>query len=84
MSEKQPSLQDQVLNALRKERIPVAIYLVNGIKLVGIVDAFDPYVVSLKSDFSSQVVYKHAIATIAPTRPVKLSCGQTVEAEAIS
>ncbi|HVK53807.1 MAG TPA: RNA chaperone Hfq [Burkholderiales bacterium] len=83
MSEKKSSLQDQVLNALRKERMPVAIYLVNGIKLVGVVDAFDAYVVSLKSDVS-QVVYKHAIATIVPARPVKLSYAQTAEAEAIN
>jgi host factor-I protein len=66
------NLQDPFLNTLRKEGIPVAIYLVNGIKLQGIVDAFDQYVVLLKSGVS-QMVYKHAISTIVPTQMVKMS-----------
>lgn len=65
------SLQDPFLNALRKERIPVSIYLVNGIKLQGQVESFDQFVVLLKNSVS-QLVYKHAISTIVPARYVKL------------
>ena len=65
------SLQDPFLNALRKERIPVAIYLVNGIKLQGQVESFDQFVVLLKNTVS-QMVYKHAISTIVPSRVVKM------------
>lgn len=64
------SLQDPFLNALRKEKVPVSIYLVNGIKLQGQIDAFDQFVVLLKNTVS-QMVYKHAISTIVPTRAVK-------------
>ncbi len=64
-------LQDPFLNALRRDRIPVAIYLVNGIKLQGNVESFDQFVVLLKSNVS-QMVYKHAISTIVPTRNVKM------------
>ncbi|HXF08952.1 MAG TPA: RNA chaperone Hfq [Candidatus Acidoferrales bacterium] len=66
------SLQEPFLNALRKERIPVSIYLVNGIKLQGHIDSFDQFVVLLKNTVS-QMVYKHAISTIVPARNVKLS-----------
>ncbi len=62
-------LQDSFLNALRKEKLPVAIYLVNGIKLQGQVDSFDQYVVMLKSAVT-QMVYKHAISTIVPSHNV--------------
>lgn len=65
------TLQDPFLNTLRKEKVPVAIYLVNGIKLQGLVDSFDQFVVLLKNTVS-QMVYKHAISTIVPTRPVRL------------
>jgi host factor-I protein len=68
------SLQDPFLNALRKERIPVAIYLVNGIKLQGQIDSFDQFVVLLKNSVS-QMVYKHAISTVVPARNVKLPTG---------
>lgn len=68
------SLQDPFLNALRKEKVPVAIYLVNGIKLQGQVESFDQFVVLLKNSVS-QMVYKHAISTIVPSRNVKLSTG---------
>ena len=63
------SLQDPFLNALRKERIPVSIYLVNGIKLQGEIESFDQYVIILKSNIS-QMVYKHAISTVVPARAV--------------
>lgn len=65
------TLQEPFLNALRKERIPVAVYLVNGIKLQGQIDSFDQFVVLLKNSVS-QMVYKHAISTIVPSRPVRL------------
>lgn len=66
------NLQDPFLNALRKEHIPVSIYLVNGIKLQGKVDSFDQYVIMLKNTIS-QMVYKHAISTIVPARQVRVS-----------
>ena len=65
------SLQDPFLNALRKERIPVSIYLVNGIKLQGTVDSFDQFVVLLKNSVN-QMVYKHAISTVVPARNVRI------------
>ncbi len=65
------NLQDPFLNALRKEHVPVSIYLVNGIKLQGKVDSFDQYVIILKNTVS-QMVYKHAISTIVPARQVRL------------
>ncbi len=65
------ALQDPFLNTLRKERIPVAIYLVNGIKLQGQVESFDPFVVLLRNSVS-QLIYKHAISTIVPSRAVRI------------
>lgn len=69
------SLQDPFLNALRKERVPVSIFLVNGIKLQGQIDSFDQFVVLLKNSVS-QMVYKHAISTVVPARNVKLPSSQ--------
>ena len=66
------TLQDPFLNILRKEKVPVSIYLVNGIKLQGQVDSFDQFVVLLKNSVS-QMVYKHAISTVVPSRQVKWS-----------
>ncbi|MBE8215249.1 MAG: RNA chaperone Hfq [Endozoicomonadaceae bacterium] len=66
------SLQDPYLNILRKERIPVSIYLVNGIKLQGQVESFDQFVILLKNTVS-QMVYKHAISTVVPSRPICLA-----------
>jgi host factor-I protein len=65
------SLQDPYLNVLRKERIPVSIYLVNGIKLQGQVESFDQFVILLKNTVS-QMVYKHAISTVVPARSVRV------------
>lgn len=62
-------LQDSFLNMLRKEKVPVSIYLVNGIKLQGQIDSFDQYIVMLKS-IVTQMVYKHAISTIVPSHGV--------------
>lgn len=65
-------IQDPFLNALRKERVPVAIYLVNGIKLQGNIESFDQFSVLLKNTVS-QMVYKHAISTIVPARNVRIA-----------
>lgn len=73
---KAQSLQDPYLNMLRKDRVPVSIYLVNGIKLQGQIDAFDQFVVLLRNSVS-QMVYKHAISTVVPSRAVRIP---TVEA----
>jgi len=70
--EKGQKLQDPFLNVLRKEKVPVSIYLVNGIKLQGQVDSFDQFVVLLKNTVS-QMVYKHAISTIVPSRMIKVA-----------
>jgi host factor-I protein len=68
------SLQDPFLNALRRERVPVAIYLVNGIKLQGTIESFDQFVVLLRNQVS-QMVYKHAISTVVPSRNVRVGNG---------
>ena len=65
------TLQDPYLNTLRKERVPVSIFLVNGIKLQGQIESFDQFVVLLKNTVS-QMIYKHAISTVVPSRAVKL------------
>jgi host factor-I protein len=65
------SLQDPFLNALRRERVPVSIYLVNGIKLQGTIESFDQFVVLLRNTVS-QMVYKHAISTVVPARNVRM------------
>ena len=67
----QEHLQDKFLNKIRKERISVSIFLVNGIKLEGNIESFDSYIILLKNK-STQCVYKHAISTIVPSHPVKL------------
>jgi len=64
-------LQDPFLNTLRKEKVPVSIYLVNGIKLQGQIESFDQFVVLLKNSVS-QMVYKHAISTVVPTRNIRI------------
>lgn len=73
-------LQDPFLNALRKERVPVSIYLVNGIKLQGHIESFDQFVVLLKNSVS-QMVYKHAISTVVPTRNVKMIHATSIDEE---
>ena len=71
-------LQWPFLNTLRKEKIPVAIYLVNGIKLQGQIDSFDQYVIILKNTVN-QMVYKHAISTVVPARAVNFQSVQGTE-----
>jgi host factor-I protein len=65
------ALQDPFLNALRKERIPVSVYLINGIKLQGQIESFDSFAVLLRNTIS-QMIYKHAISTIVPAKAVKI------------
>ncbi len=74
------SLQDPFLNMLRKEKVPVSIYLVNGIKLQGQIDSFDQFVVLLKNSVN-QMVYKHAISTVVPARNVRLSHAEETPAD---
>lgn len=66
------SLQEPYLNALRKERVPVSIYLVNGIKLQGQIESFDQFVVLLRNSVS-QMIYKHAISTVVPARNIRIN-----------
>ena len=74
------SLQDPFLNALRREKVPVAIYLVNGIKLQGQIESFDQFVILLKNTIS-QMVYKHAISTVVPSRAVSTVAHDADEAD---
>ena len=74
------SLQEPYLNALRRERVSVSIYLVNGIKLQGQIESFDQFVILLKNSVS-QMVYKHAISTVVPARNVKLPRADQPEGE---
>ena len=69
MNTKPQHLQDPFLNALRREHVPVSVFLVNGIRLQGMIESFDPYVVLLKSTVT-QMIYKHAISTVVPARAV--------------
>lgn len=80
MSHKGQALQDPYLNTLRKEHIPVSIFLVNGIKLQGQIESFDQFVVLLKNSVS-QMIYKHAISTVVPGRAVKFDFEGTGESE---
>jgi host factor-I protein len=72
VSEKKQNLQDTFLNSVRKSKTPLTIFLVNGVKLQGVVSWFDNFCVLLRRDGQSQLVYKHAISTIMPAQPVQL------------
>jgi len=75
MSDKKQNLQDTFLNSVRKTKTPLTIFLVNGVKLQGVVSWFDNFCVLLRRDGQSQLVYKHAISTIMPVTPVQLFDG---------
>ncbi|MBT8470972.1 MAG: RNA chaperone Hfq [Marinicaulis sp.] len=79
MTEKKQNLQDTFLNNVRKSKVPVTIFLVNGVKLQGIVSWFDNFCVLLKRDGHVQLVYKHAISTVMPQQPVSLWDGDNDE-----
>ncbi len=66
------NLQDAFLNTVRKGKVPVTIFLVNGVKLQGIITWFDNFCVLLRRDGQSQLVYKHAISTVMPSQPIQL------------
>ena len=70
--DKSQNLQDTFLNNVRKNKLPVTIFLVNGVKLQGVITWFDNFCVLLRRDGHSQLVYKHAISTVMPSSPVKL------------
>ena len=76
MVERQPSLQDAFLNNVRRNKISLTIFLVNGVKLTGIVSSFDNFCLLLRRDGNSQLVYKHAISTIMPSQPINLYDGE--------
>jgi host factor-I protein len=71
-NDKKQNLQDTFLNSVRKTKTPLTIFLVNGVKLQGVVSWFDNFCVLLRRDGQSQLVYKHAISTIMPAHPVQL------------
>ena len=70
--QKTQNLQDAFLNYIRRERIPVTLFLMNGFQLRGVVRSFDSFVVLIDADGRQQMIYKHAISTVAPARPVSL------------
>lgn len=72
MLEKSQNLQDRFLNKIRKEKMSVTVFLVNGVKLQGMITWFDNFSILLRRDSHSQLIYKHAISTIMPSAPVKL------------
>lgn len=76
MTEKKQNLQDVFLNHVRKQKIPVTIFLVNGVKLQGVVTWFDNFCILLKRDGQVQLVYKHAVSTVMPGQPVTLWDGE--------
>ncbi|MCB8838524.1 RNA chaperone Hfq [Aurantimonas sp. VKM B-3413] len=75
MPERPQHLQDLFLNTVRKQKISLTIFLVNGVKLTGVVTSFDNFCVLLRRDGHSQLVYKHAISTIMPSQPVQMYDG---------
>lgn len=79
MNDKKQNLQDVFLNHVRKDKIPVTIFLVNGVKLQGVVTWFDNFCVLLKREGQVQLVYKHAISTVMPAQPVNLWKGEESE-----
>lgn len=82
MAEKVQNVQDVFLNALRKQKVPVTIFLVNGVKLQGVVTWFDNFSMLLRRDAHPQLVYKHAISTIMPSGPLKLNDEEELDAKA--
>ena len=70
--QKTQNLQDAFLNYIRREKIPVTLFLMNGFQLRGVVRSFDSFVVLIDADGRQQIIYKHAISTVAPARPVSL------------
>lgn len=82
MAEKSQQLQDIFLNQIRKEKAPVTVFLMNGVKLQGVVTWFDSFSILLKRDNMAQLVYKHAISTIMPSGPIQLYDGSEDDTKA--
>lgn len=72
MSDKNPSVQDHFLNTVRKQKAPVTVFLMNGVKLQGVISSFDNFSMMLRRDGHPQLVYKHAISTIMPVNNIQL------------
>lgn len=68
--QKTQNLQDGFLNRVRQEKVPVTMFLMNGFQMRGVVRGFDSFVVILETDGKQQMIYKHAISTVSPTRPI--------------
>lgn len=81
MSEKKQNLQDVFLNEVRKTKTPVTVFLVNGVKLQGIITWFDNFCVLLRRDGQEQLVYKHAISTVMPSGPINLFVADKEDSE---
>lgn len=79
--DKPQNLQDTFLNHCRKGKVPLTVFLVNGVKLQGIITWFDNFCILLRRDGHSQLVYKHAISTVMPSQPIQLFEPETEEAE---
>ncbi len=69
------NLQEAILNEVRRDRVPVTLFLMNGFQLRGVITGFDSFVVVLVSDGKQQMIYKHAISTLAPMKPLKSAAG---------
>ena len=82
MSEKNQNLQDKFLNKIRKEKMSVTVFLMNGVKLQGIITWFDNFSMLLRRDSHAQLIYKHAISTIMPAGPVRLQDEDDADAAA--
>lgn len=80
-AERSQNVQDVFLNHIRKNKVPVTVFLVNGVKLQGVITWFDNFSVLLRRDAHSQLVYKHAISTVMPTMPIQLFEPDKQEAE---
>ncbi len=76
---KQVNLQDVFLNTIRKEHVEVTVFLTNGYQIKGVIRGYDNYVIMIESDGKQQVVFKHAVSTISPFRPVQLNLNQSQE-----
>jgi len=76
MAENKQNLQDAFLNHVRKTKVPVTVFLINGVKLQGVITWFDNFCVLLRRDGQSQLVYKHAISTVMPAQPINLYDGE--------
>ena len=83
MADKPTSLQDTFLNTVRKTRMPVTMFLINGVKLQGMITWFDNFSVLLRRDGSSQLVYKHAISTVMPARPIQLFEAEKIDDDGV-